>query len=74
MDLDDNDDENGDDYDDNASGNDADEDDNDAEGAGTPPNEEENVESRKNCLLRGVVRTNDDYGLGAFVPLPDLSP
>jgi hypothetical protein len=74
IDLDDDDDENDDDYDNDASGDDADEDDDDPEGAGAPLDEEENAESRKNRLLRGVVRTNDDYGLGAFVPLPDPSP
>jgi hypothetical protein len=70
MQLDDDDDDD-DDYDDDASS--ADDDEDDSEGAGAPP-EEEDAESRKNRLLRGVVRTNDDYGLGAFVQLPDPSP
>ncbi len=43
------------------------------EGINAPP-EEEDTESHKTLLLRGVVCTNDDYGLSAFVPLLDLSP
>ncbi len=51
----------------------ADDDEDNLEGADAPP-EEEDAESRKNCLLSSVVCTNDDYGLGAFVQLPDPSP
>ncbi len=64
-----NDNENNDDYNDDASSVDDNED--GLEGAGAPP--EEDAESRKARLLRGVVRTNEDYGLGEFVRLPDAS-
>jgi hypothetical protein len=74
MDLDD-DDDNDDDYEDTASGssdNDDDDDDGDeAPGAANAPSEDE--KSRRAHLLRGVVRSNEDYGLGDMVRLPDAS-
>jgi hypothetical protein len=50
-----------------------DNDENNSESAGAPL-EKEDTKLRKNCLVRSVVRTIDDYGFGAFVLLPDLSP
>jgi hypothetical protein len=74
MDLDGNDDDNDDDdyndddYNDDASDND--DDDNAPEEADAPP-EEDN--SRRARLLRGVVRTNEAYGLCPMECLPDAS-
>jgi hypothetical protein len=74
MDLD-NDDDNDDDYEDAASGSGDDDDDDDngdeAPGAADAPPEDE--KSRRARLLRGVVRSNEDYGLGNMVWLPDSS-
>jgi hypothetical protein len=74
MDLD-NDHDNDDVYEDAASGNgDNDDDDDDgdeAPGAANAPPEDE--KSRRARLLRGVVRSNKDYGLGNMVRLPDAS-
>ncbi len=64
-----NDDDDDDDYDDNASS--SRDNDEDPEGASAPP--EKDADARKARLLRGVVRTNEDYGLGEFVHLPDAS-
>jgi hypothetical protein len=74
MDLDD-DDDNDDDYEDAASGsgddNDDDDDGDEAPGAAdAPPEDEKSCRAR---LLRGVVRSNEDYGLGNMVWLPDAS-
>ncbi len=68
---DDNNNDDDDDYNDDASDDDVHDDNDDPEGAGAPLDEEESVESHKNCLLCGVVRSNNGYGLGAFVLLPD---
>jgi hypothetical protein len=77
MDIDD-DDENDDDYEDAASGssdNDDDDDDGDdgdeAPGAADAPPEDK--KSRQARLLCGVVGSNEDYGLGDMVRLPDAS-
>lgn len=69
MQLDDNDNDHDDYNNDRSSAND---DKDDSEGAGAPL-EEEDAESCKNCLLRGIVCRNNDYSLGAFVQLPDPS-
>jgi hypothetical protein len=74
MDLVDNDD-NDDDYEDAASGSGNDDDDDDdgdeaPRAADAPP---EDKTSRWAPLLRGVVRSNEDYGLGNMVRLPDAS-
>ncbi len=69
IDQDNDDDENDDDYNNDASS-ESDYDD-DTDGAGAPP--EEDAYARKARLLWGVVWTNEDYGLGEFVRLPDAS-
>jgi hypothetical protein len=38
------------------------------------PQDKEDAKSCKNCLLRGIVCTNNDYGLGVFIQLPEKSP
>jgi hypothetical protein len=74
VDLDDNDD-NDDDYEDTASGSGDDDDDDDdgdeAPGAADAPSEDEKLLRAR--LLCGVVRSNEDYGLGDMVRLPDAS-
>jgi hypothetical protein len=69
MQLDDNDDDYN-DYDNDASS--AGDDKDDLEGASAPP--EDDAKLRKNCLLRGVIRTNNNYGPSVFVQLLDPSP
>jgi hypothetical protein len=72
MDLDDNEDNDDDTYKDNASYGDDDDDVNDeAWGEANAPPEDENL--RWVHLLAGVIRTNQDYGLGPMVPLLDAS-
>ncbi len=71
--MDDDDDDNDDaDYKDNASDGDND-DGNDDEVPGADADSPEDEISRLVHLLSGVVRTNQDYGLGSMVPLPDSS-
>ncbi len=68
----DNDNENDDNYEDNAS----DSDDNDDDNEATPEEADASPEGkrvRSVCLLAGVVRTNQDYGLSYMVHLPNFS-
>jgi hypothetical protein len=67
MQLDHND-EDDDDYNDDTSS--ANDDENRYDGAGAPP-EEDDDKLYRNRLLHGIVHTNNDYGLCAFVLLPD---
>jgi hypothetical protein len=74
MDLDD-DNDNDDEYEDAASGggDDNDNDDNGDEAPGVANAPPEDEKSRRARLLCGVVRSNEDYGLGDMVRLPDTS-
>jgi hypothetical protein len=69
MDLDAHEEDDGDDSDDEDYESDDDGDESPPAEAEAPP--EEDADARKTRLLRGVVRTNEDYGLGEFVRLPD---
>ncbi len=70
MDLNDNDNENNNDYEDNALDDNADGDDEEPEEANAPLVD---INLRRACLLCGVIRTNENYGLGPMTRLLDAS-